>query len=867
MARLVYTGDRLREIAFPLGGIGTGTISLGGRGHLRDFEIANRPAKGQTPFRNFFALGLDDGSGIPKARLLEREFFPPFTGSRGLPVHLAPGLPRFAEVEFTGEYPLAHLDFRDGPSDQPFPLRVALDAFNPMIPGDTDNSGLPVALFDWTLANVSDRPVSGWLVAVISNLVGYQGSPWPGDPAWTGGAPLNTALDEPGLAGVLMTSERAGGRHPAAGTMALVTTWPDTIVQTTWAEQDWPYSLRPFWYQLLGQVPFEERRAPGSQASAANPTVARRPEATLALRFRLDPGAAATLPLLVTWHFPHRYVQIPGQAEPRWVGNYYATRFADAVAVGRYVIAERARLAAATRAFHDHLFATTVPDPVIDAVSANLSTLRSQTCFRDATGQFYAYEGCNPDSGCCPMNCTHVWMYEQALAALYPALERDMRANAFLVETDDTGRMHFRTRTPRTSEPFPSEAPAAADGQMAEVIQLLRDYQVSGDRAFLARLWPRAKRALEYAWQPDGWDADRDGVMEGEQHNTTDIAFVGPNPLMTFLYLAALRAGAAIARELGEPATADAYLALADAGAHRADALLWNGEYYQQRLDLAPAAHTGATGRGQGGAGDAASINDIAPFVARGTWDATGAPYNQVQDGCLTDQLLGQWFANLVGLGPLAPPERLQAALAAIYRHNFRRMREVPTNFLRAFAVNDERGVLYASFPRVAGQIIPLTAVFRAHEVWSGCEYALACLLIQEDLVAEGAAIVAAIRARHDGTARNPWNEPECGDHYARALASYGLLQAYAGLHLDLSRGRLVLAPRASQDAFATFFAVEGAWGSLRLDRAALTIDLGAGALTLREVVIDGRPAPLAGPVTIRAGQPARLARGGTAAP
>src|SRR4029079_10698545 len=91
------------------------------------------------------------------------------------------------------------------------------------------------------------------------------------------------------------------------------------------------------------------------------------------------------------------------------------------------------------------------------------------------------------------------------------------------------------------------------DGQMGEVIQLLRDYQLSGDRAFLARLWPRARLALEYAWRPGGWDPDRDGVMEGEQHNTTDIAFFGPNPLMTVLYLGALRAGAAIARELGDP--------------------------------------------------------------------------------------------------------------------------------------------------------------------------------------------------------------------------------------------------------------------------------------------------------------------------
>lgn len=851
MARLLYTSDRLREIAFPLGGIGTGTISLGGRGQLRDFEIANRPAKGQAPFRGFFALGLDDGSGVPIARVLERQFFPPFTGSRGLPVHLLPGLPRFPEVEFVGEYPLAHLEF----VDDAFPLRVSLDAWNPMIPGNADDSGLPTAIFGWTLENRSPRRIDALLVAAVSNLVGYQLSPWPSDPPWVGGNPVNTVLRESSFRGIVMSSEHDGGRHPFAGTMALATTCTDTTLQTCWAEQDWPYSLRPFWYQLLGTVPFEEIDRTVVASPSANLTVVRRPEVTLGMRVALEPGASAELPVILTWHFPNRYVQIP-QGEPRWVGNYYATKFADAVEVARYVVRERARLEAETRELHRHLFATTLPDVVVDAVTANMSTIRTQTCFRDESGQFYAYEGCNSDSGCCPMNCTHVWMYEQALASLYPSLERSMRENAFLVETEDDGRMYFRTRTPRNAEPFRSEAPTAADGQMAEIIQLLRDYQVSGDRDFLARLWPRAKLALEYAWRPGGWDADRDGVMEGEQHNTTDIAYFGPNPLMTVLYLGALRAGAVIARELGDATSAATYEALAAEGARRADAILWNGEYYQQRLDLVPPGYGGSAGRGHGGVGDAATASDKADFVARGTRDETGAPYNQVQDGCLTDQLFGQWLSNLVGLGPLVDRERIRTALRAVYRHNFKRMDEVPTNFMRAFALNDERGVLYAAFPKAPGQIIPLTAVFRAHEVWTGCEYEVACHMIQEGLIAEGQSIVEAIRRRHDGSTRNPWNEPECGDHYARAMASYGLLQAYARSQIDRSRGRIQLSPQLNRENFSTFFSVEGAWGSIRLRGDQLTIDLAAGLLDVREIVVDGKVSRLPARVTVAPDRP-----------
>lgn len=222
----------------------------------------------------------------------------------------------------------------------------------------------------------------------------------------------------------------------------------------------------------------------------------------------------------------------------------------------------------------------------------------------------------------------------------------------------------------------------------------------------------------------------------------------------------------------------------------------------------------------------------------------------------MTDQVFGQWLANLVGLGPLVDRDRVLAALRTVYRLNFRRMADVPTNFMRAFALNDERGVLYATFPRQPGGIIPLTAIFRAHEVWSGSEYQAACHMVQEGLVEEGESIVAAIRSRHDGSTRNPWNEPECGDHYARALASYGLLQAYARSHFDLSRGRIVLAPQVSRSGFSTFFSVEGAWGSLRLDERELTIDLGAGELPVRELLVDGRPLPVPPGAMALAGRP-----------
>ncbi|MCP5117511.1 MAG: hypothetical protein GY953_42355, partial [bacterium] len=256
---------------------------------------------------------------------------------------------------------------------------------------------------------------------------------------------------------------------------------------------------------------------------------------------------------------------------------------------------------------------------VIDAVSSQASIIRTPTVMLLEGKKIFAFEGCHDDAGCCPMNCTHVYNYEQALAYLYPDLERTMRDTDFLVNMRDDGSMGFRTVVPPRKGgriPFP-----AADGQMGCVMKVYREWLLSGDDDWLRKLWPEVKRALEYAW--NAWDADRDGVMEGEQHNTYDIEFYGPNTMMGTLYLGALKAGARMARHLGDNAAAESYDRLVGPGGEKLDKLLFNGDYYVQTVDTS---HPNA-GKYQYG------------------------------EGCLSDQLLGQWFAEVTGLGKLLPHE------------------------------------------------------------------------------------------------------------------------------------------------------------------------------------------------------------------
>jgi non-lysosomal glucosylceramidase len=407
---------------------------------------------------------------------------------------------------------------------------------------------------------------------------------------------------------------------------------------------------------------------------------------------------------------------------------------------------------------------------VLDAVSSQASILHSPTVLRLPDGTFYGFEGCHGNEGCCEGTCTHVWNYAQTQAFLFPALERSMRRADYAYNMNADGSMGFRLQLPLGSPPWTFHP--AADGQMGGLLKLYRDWKLSGDEEYLRALWPSARRALEYAWSQ--WDPDGDGVMTGIQHNTYDIEFYGANTMMGTFYLGALRAAEEMARHLGQVQAADRYRQVYESGRERIETTLYNGEYYVQQYEP-----------------------DLAPKYQYG-------------EGCLSDHLIGQWFADVVGLGCLLEPEHVQSALTAIFEHNWRSDFWEHANPQRIYALNDEQGLLICSWPRGGRPALPFVY---SDEVWCGIEYQVAAHLIYSGQVERGLAIVQGTRGRHDGRRRNPWNEFECGSHYARSMASWSLLTALSGYTYDLGSGLLGFAPRVWPEDFASFWSADGVWG------------------------------------------------------
>lgn len=796
-----YDQDHLTRLALPLGGIGTGTISLGGRGDLRDWEVMNRPAKGFRPREALFALYCKPAGGEAVTRCLEGTLQPPFEGASGA-TEANHGWPRFRHAEFHAAYPFGQLLL----SDPEVPLQVRLEAFNPLVAADLPSSSIPVAILRYVLLNPTDQDVSAAVCGSFRNFIGHDGG------RGEAKGSVNDWRDGDGpVRGVFLRSEGVPETSEQWGTMALTTTARTGLsYRTAWSKLSWGDTLLDFWDDFSDDGQLEDRDGGGVDD----------PHASLAVKLRVPARSEKEVTFLIAWHFPNRLGWKPDDPVKDRVGNHYTTVYTDAWDVACRTAAQLDDLEQRSAEFVQAFLAADLPEVVKEAALYNVSTLRTQTCFRTADGRFYGWEGCHDKAGCCPGSCTHVWNYEQATAFLFGELARTMREVEFAQATDERGQMSFRVGLPLDPRRRESKL-AAADGQMGCLLKLYRDWQLSGDDELLRSLWPHAKRALEFCWLPGGWDGDQDGVMEGCQHNTMDVEYYGPNPQMTGWYLGALRAAEEMARHLGETDFADRCRTLFEQGRAWVDEHLFNGEYYEH--EIRPP-------------GDA--------LVADGLRSQMGAknlqePELQLGAGCLVDQLVGQFLAHVCGLGYLLDPDHVRTTLEAIYRHNYREELSGHFNHLRSFALADESALLMASYPKGRRPTRPFPYY---NEVMTGFEYTAAVHLLYEGQLEAGLKCIASIRARYDGRRRSPFDEAECGHHYARAMASWAAVLALTGFHYSGVEQHLTFAaPSAST---TLFWSTGDAWGTgiLKPTRkgAKLSLTAGGGTLKLQRVTLTG---------------------------
>ncbi len=511
------------------------------------------------------------------------------------------------------------------------------------------------------------------------------------------------------------------------------------------------------------------------------PVTERRSEAIAAKMMKLAPQSTRTFTFVLAWFFPNH----PQDHE-------YESRFTDAAKVARYVLDNHDRLAGDTKKWHQTFYEdSTLPRWLLFRLHSTVSTLATGTCQWRRSGRFWAWEGV----GCCEGTCTHVWNYAHAPARLFPELERAAREMQDFGEGFDpnSGLVGFR-----------SNRTYAADGQCGTILKAYREYLCSANDSFLQRNWPRIKKALEFSIKQDGND---DGLIENSQHNTYDINFEGPNTFVGSLYLAALAAGAEMARDMNDEPFAERCEKIFESGLDLTVDRLWNGEYFIQLVDLQK------------------------------------HPKNQYEKGCLSDQLFGQGWAHQLALGYIYPPEQVKQALHSIWKYNW--APDVgPYNEAhppeRWFALPGEPGLFTCTWPK--SPYLKEGVRYR-EEVWTGIEYQVAGHMVWENMVTEALAICRGVQDRYQPAKHNPFNEIECGDHYARGMAGWGVYTALAGFEYHGPKGHLGFAPRITPENFrAAFTAAEG-WGSFAQTRTADAqreqIDLRWGRLKLKSLAFS----------------------------
>ncbi len=809
----------------PLGGIGTGFVEIRADGCFYEWQIFNAGPWGQNvrsttappppgpQYLRFLMRTRTASSNAPALRRL-------YLRQDEYEVYSLPFAQDIESIDYFAMFPMTGLRY----NDPTVPVNASAQVFSPFIPGQARDSATPGFHVVFTLENTSNEMVDVSLAGFLDNPLASA-------------LPLrnlsNALTQESGVTRLLMQTQAqsdfpsgigslcfsvTGGEHSwingtfreyiAPGYLRWKTDRVDfmvlSVLQEFWkagrlpdtsAERDPSYrlpedtaidtlsgaALAQAVERLCGDAAIARVFA---DARAANPRFndkdarellrevrknllddAGAPRLSwgtgaLASSVRLAPGQKEEVRFTLSWHFPHHL-----SADGQEMGHMYSNWYKDAAEVNRFLCTEYPRHRAATEKFAHVLTDTSCGDALAFAWSSQLSTLVFNTWWtRD--GGYAIWEGL----GCCGLSTTDV-DYDGSfpIVALFPELKLSQMKRIIAYQNEQGQVPHnFKHTLRQVDNGF-----ARVDMNPQFVMMVCRDYLWTGDKQYMADMWPHVVRAMAFT---ESLDTDGDGLPDrGTGLQTYDAwGMRGTPSYIASLWIGALRAAIHLAQNSSHGAEASRWSALLSKASAAYDTLLFNGEYYSLWVD--------------------------------------GKARDEV---CMTDQASGEWFSHLIGLATTTSRENLNRALDAVMRYNF----------------SPESGLRNATAPR-GGLGLLAVANGQAGGVWSGIEFAFASLLIDHGRYDQGARIVEAIHRRYL-RAGQPWNHIECGGHYSRAMSSWATLLAASGFKPDMPRQALKLTP-AIDGNFRAPWAMASGFGTISRVGQRLEIECVEGSLGFR---------------------------------
>lgn len=811
-----YDGANLNYTAFPMGGIGAGMICLDGTGSLSHVSLRHRPQIFNEPYI-FAAVCVKSPAG-KITRVLAgptpdwKIFFPWGSGldsaGNGGQFNKTYGFPRFRHAAFDAHFPFGTVSLQD----PTVPITANITGWSPFIPGNSNDSSLPVAGLEYEFHNPTDQTCE-----LVFSFHAKAQFIW----AESGGCHISRLPH-----GFMINQPGSTTRPFDEASFAIACDNPQTTVDAAWFRGGWFDAQTLAWQHIENGDIVDREAHPAKQSSSGG---------SLYTPLNLAPGETKRIKLRINWYVPYSNIRWEGccpvsNDQPfdpeQHYRPWYAAEFQSEEKLRKYWHAQYDRLCIESKQFSDCLQKSNMPPAMLEAITANLTILKSPTVLRQHDGRIWAYEGCCDSGGCCEGSCTHVWNYAQALPHLFPELERTLRETEFLVSQDDRGHQAFRTALPigPQNENW-RKAEAAADGQLGGIMKLYREWRISGDTEWLRKLWPAARQSLDYCI--DTWDPEQRGVLMEPHHNTYDIEFWGSDGMCCSFYLGALKAAILMAPACNDESAR--YEALYEQGRRFVETELWNGEYFIQKVQTEglraprPSEYTSMVNFG------------ISP-EAKSLIETEGPRY-QYGNGCLSDGVLGCWLALMCGLPDILDPAKVHSHLNSVFKYNYRVNLWEHANPQRpGFALDRDGGLLLCSWPQGNALTLPFPY---SNEVWTGFEYQVASHLLAFGDHDKALRIVSTARDRHDGTRRNPFNEYECGSWYARAMSSYGLLQSWSGAHYDAVEQILYVRKPGNVDDATTFICTASGYGLAGYRNGQPFLDVHHGVIPLSDIRVQ----------------------------
>lgn len=745
---VVFSGEQIRPVAMPVGGICAGQVALAGDGRLIDWRIDGRADAKPSQLEQAIVVTTLAADGTRRRAVLA-------TVENG---------GSFQRAEFLGAYPCAEIRYLD-PVAESLGVDVTLQAGGPFIPLNAEDSSLPCAVRRVNISNPGSDAIKVAVGALCANGVAIDHA----EPVRF----INRIERGDGLTAVAMNLEDPAGVDPAqVGTMALA-----LLAVGAASTADDPNVFDPW---LLAQRGRETPEYSGLHRACG----------AVALTADIPPGESRTITIVITWHFPN---QTHGQ------GTNYANRFADAMAVARYVAEHRERLLGETDEFMRAMYLeSSLPWWLLQRVMSPTSVLATRTCEWWADGMFHGRDFAGGPGG----NSLVAWAGSEAEARLFPTLARSVRVMQDFGSAFDerTGAIALR------GGGMPGEG-ATLDSQARALMKFIREHQNGTGNEMLRGTWPRIRKAVDWILAQDAADSpsgEVDGLVESSWPTRFGDERPGTDAYQAGMVLAGLLAGQRCGRLVGD------------------------GEPTQRVLD------TFILGRVW--SEQQAHANG---FFSYRTLDGSRGPLSDV---CYAPHVLAPAMARQVDLTPVWLDPMVRESLATIVRHNWT-PGDVVVGQDDTVTPGANSGVRLESRPGDDERAAP----FQANEPRRvDVEYELAAAMIafgdeRPELVAAGVAILAGLDERARSAGRNPFDESIAKEFEPGPMAAWGAYHAINGFTHDASNaGTMGNLSRVQEHEFRAFFAASTAWGLYTQRRTARSHmsrwDVRWGTLNLLEV-------------------------------